>query len=41
MGALSFRQEYLDEFVDCDGGVFERGLVGAALNAGVEPLEFD
>jgi hypothetical protein len=41
MGALSFRQEYLGEFVDCGGGVFERGLVEAALNDGVEPLEFD
>lgn len=41
MGALSFRQEYLGEFVDCGSGVFERGLVEAALDDSVSPLSFD
>ena len=40
MGALGFRQEYLGEFVDCGAGVFERGLVEAALDDSVEPLGF-
>ena len=40
MGALAFRQEYLGEFVDCGTGLFERGLVEAALDDAVEPLRF-
>jgi hypothetical protein len=41
LGALSFRQEYLGEFVDGGAAVFERGLVEAALDDSVVPLEFD
>ena len=41
MGALSFRQEYLGEFVDCGSGIFERGLVEAALEDNISPLVFD
>jgi hypothetical protein len=41
MGALSFRQEYLGEFVDSGTSLFERGLVEAALDENVVPLSFD
>ncbi len=41
MGAMAFRQEYLAEFVDCGAGVFDRGLVEAALDPDLEPLRFD
>jgi hypothetical protein len=41
MGALSFRQEYLGEFVDSGSSLFERGLVEAALDESVLPLVFE
>jgi hypothetical protein len=41
MGAFSFRQEYLGEFVDTGTGVFERGMVEAAMDDNIKPLIFD
>ncbi len=38
MGERWFRQEYLGEFVDTVGGVFERGLVERAFCRDVSPL---
>ena len=41
MGALSFRQEYLGEFVDNGTGLFERDLVEGALNENIEAFQFE
>ncbi|HWE48635.1 MAG TPA: terminase family protein [Bryobacteraceae bacterium] len=41
MGALSFRQEYMGEFVDSGSSLFERSLIEAALDDLVEPLVFE
>ncbi len=41
MGALSFRQEYMGEFVDSGSSLFERGLAEAALDDSVLPLSFE
>lgn len=41
MGALSFRQEYMGEFVDNGSGLFERGVLEAALDENIRPLVID
>ena len=38
-GELWFRQEYMCEFVDRDGGVFDRELVEGAVDGSVRPLD--
>ena len=40
LGALTFRQEYLGEFLDSGTSLFERGLVEAAVDDSVSPLVF-
>jgi hypothetical protein len=39
MGAVWFRQEYLCEFVESEGGVFNRELIEAALDEELEALD--
>ena len=39
LGAAVFAREYMCEFLDCGAGVFNRDLVEAALDDGVEPLD--
>jgi hypothetical protein len=39
MGDVWFRQEYLCEFVDSEGGVFDRDMVAAALDEELEGLD--
>jgi hypothetical protein len=41
MGERWFRQEYLCEFVDTVGGIFDREVVHRAITHEVKPLEFD
>ena len=40
MGPVFFGQEFLCDFVDCDGGVFDRDLIEAALDEDLEPIDF-
>jgi hypothetical protein len=39
MGDAWFRQEYLCQFVESNGGVFDRDLVEAALDEELEALD--
>jgi hypothetical protein len=40
LGPRLFAQEYLCEFMDLDGGLFDRELIERAIRNGVEPLRF-
>ena len=40
MGPVFFGQEFLCEFVDVDGSVFDRDLIEAALDDDLEPIDF-
>ena len=39
LGERSFRQEYLCEFGDAEGFLFDRALIEACLSDDLEPLE--
>jgi hypothetical protein len=39
MGPVFFGQEFLCDFVDCDGSLFDRDLIEAALDESLEPID--
>jgi hypothetical protein len=39
LGPMWFRQEYLCEFVDSGGAMFDRDVVEGALDSGISPVE--